>query len=208
MAPTYFMIEGGSVIPGGWGGYGDILEHGMSKHLPRQDGKLQLERTGPYISPITFPGLSDIVLTSTARADLEGSGLTGFSFQPVLKRLIVELHWEDWDLTASEPAKYPDTGEPEDYILEKPHSPETAAALGDLWELVIEKTVTVIRPGRDTNLRWPEFRKHCWIDSSTWNGADIFRSKDVGGAFFTERGRDWFLKQFGPSVSFEEYQSK
>jgi hypothetical protein len=119
MSPKFFAIESRSMIPGEWGDYGDILEHGMTAHLPRKNGSLQLERTGPYIAPITFPGLGDIVLTSTARAAVEGSGLTGFGFRPLLKSLIVELRWENWDLTASEPAEFPDSGEPEDYILGK-----------------------------------------------------------------------------------------
>ncbi len=78
---------------------------------------MQLKRSGPYIPPITFPGLRGFVLTSDAKLKLESSGLSGYTFKPVDKKLIVELRWEDWDLNASEPASYPDTGEPEDYIL-------------------------------------------------------------------------------------------
>ena len=86
----------------------------MTTHRPRLAGKLALERTGPYIPPITLPG--DIVLTSEARNLLEVSGLSGFSFLAVEKALIVELHWESWNLTADEPAEYPESEEPEDYI--------------------------------------------------------------------------------------------
>jgi hypothetical protein len=92
MATIFFKIEGRSVIPGRWGDYGHILQHGMSSHLPRLDGKLSLERTGPYVPPVTLPGIGHIVLTSEAKELVETSGLSGFRFAAVEKTLIVELH--------------------------------------------------------------------------------------------------------------------
>src|SRR5262250_3064070 len=111
MATPFFMISERSIFPEDWGDYGDILQHGMTSHLSRVDGRLALERTGPYIPPITLPGIGDVVLTSRARGDLESSGLSGFTFLPVEKTLIVELHWEEWRLDAEEPAEFPETGE-------------------------------------------------------------------------------------------------
>lgn len=83
---NFFKISGRSVSHGEWGDYGDILQHGMTAHSRRVDGKLALERTGPYIPPITLPGIGDIVLTSEARQLLEASDLSGFSFAPVEKK--------------------------------------------------------------------------------------------------------------------------
>jgi hypothetical protein len=142
------------------------------------------------------------VLTSVARDLLEGSGLIGYSFRPVDKKLIVELHWEDWDLNAPEPRDYPESGEPEDYILGKTHCPEAAVALGDLWEVLVPKNVRVLRP-RPIVDSWRELT----IDSSTWDGADIFGSEDVGCVFFTERARNCFLGPFEKYVDFEEFNS-
>ena len=82
-----------------WGDYGSVLIYGMSMHLPRVAGLIQLERTGPFVPPITQPGL-EIVVTDAFKARLEASGLTGFGFQPVLKRDIVQLEWERWDREA------------------------------------------------------------------------------------------------------------
>jgi len=202
MPPTFFRISERSIIPGEWGDYGDILQQGMGAHSEGADGRLQLERTGPYIPPITFPGFGGFVLTSVARDLLEGSGLIGYSFRPVDKKLIVELHWEDWDLNAPEPRDYPESGEPEDYILGKTHCPEAAVALGDLWEVLVPKNVRVLRP-RPIVDSWRELT----IDSSTWDGADIFGSEDVGCVFFTERARNWFLGPFEKYVDFEEFNS-
>jgi len=126
------MINGRPVTKPDWGDYGHILQHGMTAHLSRADNLLQLERTGPYIPPITFPGIGDVVLSSHAKQLLESSGLTGFGFRPVKKVLIVELHWDKWDWTADEPEQFPDSGEPEDYILGQQHNPSASAALSDV----------------------------------------------------------------------------
>ncbi len=133
---------------------------------------------------------------------LDSSGLKGYTFQTVDKKQIVELHWEEWDLNAPEPASYPETGEPEGYVIGQPHSPEAAEQIGDLWEVVIPPTVRVHRP-RPIVESWKEFT----IDSVTWNGADIFASSDVGYVFFAERAQTWFARNFGEYVGFEEFQA-
>jgi hypothetical protein len=67
MATDIFKIESRSIIPGEWGDYGHILQHGMASHSPRIGGRLALERTGPFIPPVTLPGIGDVVLDSHAR---------------------------------------------------------------------------------------------------------------------------------------------
>ena len=63
--------------------------------------------------------------------------MAGLGFRPVHKTRIVCLEWEHWDQAADHPQEYPDGGEPEDYILSRPHDPELAAQIGPLWELVL-----------------------------------------------------------------------
>jgi hypothetical protein len=172
----------------------------MTAHSRRVDGKLALERTGPYIPPITLPGIGDIVLTSEARRLLETSGLTGFTFVPVEKMLIVELPWETWDLSAEEPAQFPESGEPEDYILGKPHSPTAAAALGDLWEIAVARSVTILHPKTIID-SYKELR----IDLSTWNGDDLIRSDGYGSILFSERACDWLSERWGEYVQFDPF---
>jgi len=109
----------------------------MSLHLPRVDGIIQLERTGPYIPPITFPGASDVVVTDAVKRQFERR-LPALHFLPLLiKKHIVRLDWQNWDPTA-QPALRPITGEPEDYILRNPHDDRAANKLGILWELAAE----------------------------------------------------------------------
>lgn len=121
-----------------WGDYDNILLSGMTAHLPRFGGLLQVERTGPFVPPISLPGINDIIITDQLKKKLENSGLTGFLFVPTIKTRIVYLEWEKWNKQASEPAEYPESGEPEDYILQRPHSPELAERMGNLWELKLE----------------------------------------------------------------------
>ncbi|HEY0760613.1 MAG TPA: hypothetical protein VGD59_15295 [Acidisarcina sp.] len=199
MAISFFRIEERSVIPGGWGDYGRILQHGMTAHARRIGGRLALERTGPYIPPITL-SLFDIVLTDEAKTLLESSGLTGFSFLPVEKKLIVELPWETWDLSAEEPPEYPESGEPEDYILGKPHSPSAAAALGELWEVVVPFTVEILRPAPIVSSY-----KELTIKLSTWDGSDLIRGREFGSILFSERARDWFSERWGEYVRFDSF---
>jgi hypothetical protein len=96
-----------------WGDYGNILVSGL---LDRDEtsGLLLIERTGPFVPPISIGGLhSPLVVTDSFRRELERSGLTGFGFQPAVKQRIVRLAWERWDRSAAEPAEYPAEGEPE-----------------------------------------------------------------------------------------------
>jgi hypothetical protein len=197
----FFRIDGRPMTS--WGAYGDILQHGMTAHLPRTEGLLSLERSGPWMPPITFPGVGDVVLDASGRALLERSGLTGFEFRPVYKALIVDLRWEESDLAADEPPEYPETGEPEDYILEAPHDPDVAEQLGDVWELVIPVTAVIGRP----RLMVDSFHElHVQLDS--WNGADLFRGNGYGGVLCAERARLWFEDYLGQYVAFEEFNSK
>ena len=198
--PNFFTIDKRSILPESWGDYGDILQHGMTAHSSRVEGRLSLERTGPYIPPITLPGIGDIILTSEARRLLESSGLSGFSFQPVEKKLIVEIRWEDWDLNEDVPPQYPESGEPEDYILGKQHSPIVAEALGDLWEVSVARTATILRPTPVVN----SFRD-LRLDLSSWNGADLIRGSGYGSMLFTESAQEWFTGRWGEYIQFEPF---
>jgi hypothetical protein len=168
-----------------WGDYDYILLGGMTHHVGRSDGLLQLERTGPFVPPISFPGMGDIIVTDDFKKSLESSRLIGLTFQPVIKRHIVFLEWEKWDKTADEPAEYPESGEPEDYILERPHSPELAQQIGEMWELCL-----------------PEYAKLKEAQS------DLFRRKGQLYNFVSNRAKRWLEKTVSEWVSFELAQTE
>lgn len=121
---------------GPWGDYGRILAHGITMHLgPTSDGRLRLERTGPFMPAVTAPGFS-LLVNATMRQRIEISGLTGVSFREVEKAHIVRLAWDQWDKSAAEPEEYPEGGEPEGYILQHPHDERLANEMGSIFEIL------------------------------------------------------------------------
>lgn len=202
MSIAFYKISGRSIMPIAWGDYADILQHGMTVQEDGDGGNLSLQRTAPFMPPITLPGIGDLLLTSGARRALESSGLTGFSLRPVKKTHIVELHWEDWDFDADELPEYPESGEPEDLIFERPHSPTAADALGEIWEVVVPTSARILRPRRIV-----ESYRELKIDLSTWNGADLIRGDDYGGILFSERAREAFSERWDLYVQFDQFST-
>ncbi len=194
----------------GWGDYGTILQHGMTAHVGRVRGRLSLERTGPFMPPITFPGVGDVVLTSDAKAQLEKSGLSGFSFQLVHKARIVRLPWNEWDLTAGEPPEYPESGEPEDYILERRKDSRLAEAMGDIWELVVPVTARIGRAPKAQDFSFERMMssQDRFVEVDSWNGADVFRGEGLASVLVTERAKEWLEGSFRGYVEFAEFNSQ
>jgi hypothetical protein len=174
--------------PYSWGDYGNILVAGMTSHLEREDGRLQLERTGPFVPPIALPGIGEIVITDVLRSALEASGLSGMHFQSVIKTRIVRLNWEAWDATAPEPQEYPDTGEPEDYILLRPHDADLSVQMGDLWEICLEQHARTERISRTSNTGGEEIH----LIRSSWDGTDVFRAEGVSFVYVSDKAKSWF----------------
>jgi hypothetical protein len=149
-----------------WGDYGSLLVHGLNRG--RRDGKIQLERAGPYVPPITFAGLFDVVVTDGFRQRLEAARFRGITFREVVVAKVVRIDWRDWDLTAEKPREFPPGGEPENYILEGAHDPAVAASIGPLWELVVAGRVVGRRdpPPAPTPLEEEEERQN--LERAKW----------------------------------------
>jgi hypothetical protein len=121
-------------LTGGWGDYGAVLFHGLG-HLEERGRRLEVERTGPFVPPVTVPGGLAIVVTDQVRRELADPNL---DFRPVVLRKVVLLNWHEWDLRYPHPAHYPPGGEPENYILRRKDRPALHEKIGPLW-LVIEE---------------------------------------------------------------------
>lgn len=171
----------------GWGDYGDVLVGGLVWNLGRTgDGLLQLERTGPFVPPVTVPGNDHVLVTTEVRAELERSGLGAFEFRPVVLARVVNLPWPDWDLTAEDPARYPAGGEPENYVLGRKDSARARAGVPELFEVVLP----VSEPGgaepgdapmvlrgfypmvRDDAAGWLHERYGEWLEIGPWAPPD------------------------------------
>ena len=185
-----------------WGDYGRILISGLAAPSEQEkDGPLELERTGPFIPPISFPGLMYVIVTDRFREKLRISGLGDFDFRPVKKVRIVELRWERWERTGKVPPELPPGSEPEDYISSRPHSPALATAMGSLWQVLLPKGAIV-----DFNFEWtPRLRVH----ATSWTGAHFFRGTNKEGSsgrwpLVSETGKAWLEKAAGEWVQFEK----
>jgi hypothetical protein len=177
-----------------WGDYGQVLMHGLSTRLDRQKGLIQLERTGPTIAPITSPNDNDRIVTQDFQLALEQSGLTGFSFQPVIKRHIVDLDWEEWDITADGPEELPEDDVASNYILRRPHETRAADELGILFEMVLA-------PGIEARIDEDDVLH---VKPESWNGTDFFHATEFRIPCVSAKARAWIEHHAGDYVEFGE----
>jgi hypothetical protein len=178
-----------------WGDYGDILFHGMASRS--KDGELELERTGPYVPPISQPR-GFVVVTAEFLGRLHESGLKGFEVEPVAKKRIASVDWREWEPFGSKEMKYPAGNEPENYILRRKHSPEAADALGELYELRFQKGIQVSRDGG------------YHLVASSWDGSDFVVAKDERPIYHyvSQQARDWLSHNAPEWVAFREEKVK
>lgn len=175
----YFAVESANAP---WGDYGDILVNGLAETTGGTGPHaIYVSRTGPYVPPVTQPfGL--IIVTDDFRHELEASTLTGFDFVEAQYRKLVRLDWQAWNADADEPIAYPETGEPEDYIVEGSHDPTLLVQMPRLWALVVEPTSELQvqgtgsfhgdrHPGtdiaREFTLHWVTDRMKAWLERSS-----------------------------------------
>jgi hypothetical protein len=183
---------------GPWGDYGNILAHGMSARRSRVGGRIQLERTGPFVPPICLPGIGDVVVTNDARLELEHQGFTGLSFAPVDKCHIVRSDWHTWDRSASEPPIYPASRAPEDFILGEPHDEATSRAIGPLWEVVL-----VEHGQRSSEATSIHPRKPIFTLAFDTPPPAFFHARGMRTIFVNGFARTWIEKCAGQFVWFE-----
>jgi len=117
-----------------WGDYGQILLNGMSSHLPRIDGRIQFERTGPYIPAVMFPRRGEVIVADALRKAFDNSRYGPLPVRPVDKAKVVRLDWERW-VRDEPPVYFPPSGDPEDLILLPEHDADVCSQIGALWEI-------------------------------------------------------------------------
>ncbi len=194
MDDALYILEN-RVMP--WGDYGDILLSGMTAFPDRDaQGRLLIERAGPFVPPLVLMPLGEIVITETLRPALEASGLSGIRLRPAVKGRIVALPWHTWDWGAQEAAEYPESGEPEDYILGRPHDQTIASHMEPLWEVRLGEHArterTPVGPRRGDG--------DIWLVRASWDGADWFKAAGVGYVYASERAKRWLEHTVGEWV--------
>jgi hypothetical protein len=145
-----------------WGDYGDTLING---HCERDEtsGRYVIDRVGPFVPPLMLPscGGDTAVLMPLATADVVRKLVPGISLEPVLVRKVVHLDWHRWDLDAEWMKVRPKGGEPENYVLEKPHSPTAASKMVTIVSLRLPAVneVPTLSYNSDRPLKGPHGRK-------------------------------------------------
>ncbi len=182
--PAFFEIT----YPDVWGDFGPILMGGFLADHDENGIKL-LKRTGPFVPPISIAGGYYPVVTDEFRRALEASPLTGLTFRPIIKYHIAEFHWEHWDRTR-EMGDLPEINEPEDIILEYPHSEQVSQAMGPLWEAWAEPLVNVEIVNEREVAPWTT-KYDLLIVGQPPTGLDFFRSKNQNWLFASARAKKW-----------------
>jgi hypothetical protein len=179
----YYVLESGAAP---WGDYGNILWAGFTEegHGP---GEILVTRTGPFVPPITVP-FGRVLVTDEFRQKLSAEGFSGLSFEPVEDRKVVPIAWEQWNADAQDPLFYPETGEPEDYLLGATHDEELAATMPRLWAWSVQPTPNLQVQGSNT------FRRELHP------GTDVAREYLI--VWISERLKLWLAEHAGKWVSF------
>ena len=131
-----------------WGDYGDALCYGYLNEMGNDYKTVletpELERTGPYIPELYETNSTKILAIDFIKDILESNDLKGIeNYTKVIKKKIVKIDWKKWDLDAEDPAYYPASGEPEDYIEEGYHNEALADSMPEVFCLNIEKKYTL-----------------------------------------------------------------
>jgi hypothetical protein len=182
---NYYKLGAGTAP---WGDYGGILWNGLAE--TRKEGgdpRVVVSRTGPFVPPVSHP-FGNIIVTDSFRRLLLAEQFSGLSFDAVEYAKVVRIGWEDWDATAEEPELYPDTGEPEGYVLDGVHDEQLLAAMPRLW-------VWNVAPTKDLQIRGSRtFRRELHP------GTDVARDGFIIWA--SERMKLWLAEHAGKWVSF------
>jgi hypothetical protein len=180
-----------------WGDYGDALAYGGAYGKEGHE-ELLIERTGPWVPPIYKSG-DWMVVTESLKKKLESSGLAGLSFGPAKLAKVVDIRWREWDLAGEEPAFYPESGEPGDFIEKGDHAPELVSQMEILHELKVERGGVC---DGDSNI--VESTAELFLRRETLTGLDLFRADGVLHIFASQRARDWLWQHAAGALRFEE----
>jgi hypothetical protein len=182
---AYYQLEGGAAP---WGDYGAILRNGLVERRQEHGRSIVLvSRTGPFVPPITCP-FGCVVVTDDFRQKLLAERFSGLSFEPAEYGKVVRLPWEQWDGKADDPAFYPDSGEPEDYLLDGAHDESLLAAMPRLWAWNVASTKDLQVQGSNT------FRR------DLHPGTDVAREYTI--VWIGERMKLWLAENAGEWLSF------
>jgi hypothetical protein len=175
-----------------WGDYGDILLSGIIVHPNNANDNLQYKRTGPFQPNIIIAGLDNLLVTESTKQKIEASNLKGFNFKPVVKQHISIVDWTNWNLKNEHPDFYPTNNDPENYILDLPHSQQLANKMENVWEVIVEQNGV-------------------FVDSKTFipgnKNIDIMRTQNSGWFLVTNIAKNWLQQNCDAWIEFWDLEN-
>ncbi len=118
----YFIIRN-KEMP--WGDYGNILFSGLLTVMDKNYNDIEIhkiERVGINIPEIFTANSTNLVVSQDVMDLIVVNKIKGIKKQHNTEFLkIVNIDWENWDFSASDPLVYPKSGDPFDYIEEGLH---------------------------------------------------------------------------------------
>jgi hypothetical protein len=106
---------------------------------------LRLSATGVRNSPYHPCNECEASTIVGAHSRARDDGATCIKYAKVIKKRIVDLQWQRWDLKAENVPETPQTGEPEDYIVGRPVRNLADRATNNPWSMVGTRTRIKIR---------------------------------------------------------------
>ncbi len=185
-----------------WGDLGSVLISGFGRRESPEAAVL-LERTGPFLPPITFPWLpiggKPIVVSDEFRRRIESHGFSGVRFRAAVKSHIVALNWHDWDRTVF--AKELPRNEPSNYVRGKKHDKHAALEMGDAWEFL--PPIVPVRSERMEDAYGAFLdRFQVWANHNDFPSLFASRPDNYARLLVDEAGREWLSNEVGEWVKF------
>lgn len=99
-----------------WGDYGyNLINATAARKCWETSPPLQISRLGPFVPPLYLCG-SKVIVSDRVKRQMEEDRPFDAKFQPVVYEHIHRLDWHEWDLSADDPKRFPNRGEPDDYF--------------------------------------------------------------------------------------------
>jgi hypothetical protein len=187
-----------------WGDYGDVLISGFCQKKA-SDSPALLERAGPFLPPISFPSRTIIVSDSfkfKLEAAMNDSSIPRIHFRKAVLDKIVPIDWHLWDRKAESPKKYPVEGEPENYLYEGKHSPDTAGRMESAWEIIVPEFPCVFEESfiNSANSHKVSHPKTLYVDSTVY--PCLFNTGFYGSSIINDSLKNWLQIHVAEWVKF------
>ena len=182
-----------------WGSYGEMLWQGIYYFNERT--KIHcISRTAPFCPEIyrsQYDSQMPVVIVKEDVKNLIENHFTDLNFTEIYKEKIVKIDWQDWDLSADEPAIYPSGDmDAEEYIVHRKHSESLSEEMGKLYALIPDKEGYAYYDEKDNKEK---------LVKSTLSEKDIFVANSLKNQeiYVSEKMKSFLESNFQNEIYFE-----